>query len=953
MNEEVGCPDVEMLRRLVMGQVGEAEAAPLVRHLASCPDCGERATLLQADDGLIRALRAGSPLLDGPDAPAVDRLITQFRGLGPDERDTVIPASGSAAGPEVYSFLALPRQADEIGRLGRYRVLKVLGRGGMGVVFLADDPQLKRPVALKVLLDAHYTDPRHAARLQGEAEAVARLHHPNIVQIYEVSNVSGRPYLALEYVEGGTLAQQIEGNPQPIHAVAELIATLARAVHHAHEQGIVHRDLKPANILLQEEHSRRGAEVQRPEEEQRRKQEAGAAAPVPSSFSSDLRASAPLREVFLFPKIADFGLAKRLDEEGLTQTGELLGTPRYMAPEQADGKVSAIGPPTDVYALGVILYELLTGRPPFRGESVLDTLEQVRSLDPVPPRRLRPPVARDLETICLKCLEKEPKRRYPTALELADDLERFLQDRPIRARPIGVLVRVHKWARRRPALAALLAVSVLALAALIGGGVVYERQLRAALAQAEANRDRAEAQQERADTNYREAREAIRRILGRARTRGRAGIPRLGELQREQQEEALAFFLAVARQPDNGSPEVRFDVALACEAAGQIQHRLSRLGPACSSYRRALDLATALARDFPTEPRYRALQAENLENLAACHLDRETIDEGERLHREALVLREQLIREQPASADYKDALSRSYNNLGTVASLRKRLEDAARCYRRAAALQEELVRDYPAERGYQLRLAQDQVSLLNILQQTPSASVEMEELQGPVRSSLTRLLKEDPQDLEALITFAVLRINWAYVLAERGKSKEALADLALSINALEEVLQQEPSHISARDRLLRSYGVRAHLLEKEKQFTEAVAAWKRVVELAPPKERKYQRLFLAMALVKAGDHAGAVAEAEALAAVLPANAASAHFQYLGEVCSLAATAVRALPGLSTPARDACIERYEVRAVEMLARAKSAAGTTKWRTLILRLLIARYCLTRPAVRAFIT
>jgi serine/threonine protein kinase len=271
-----------------------------------------------------------------------------------------------------------------------YEIGELLGRGGMGLVFRARQTALGRQVALKIIVSGAHAGAEERARFRREAHAVARLDHPGIVQIYEVGEQAGCPYLALEFAGGGNLAQQLDGTPMPPRRAAQLLLDLARAVQHAHEQGIVHRDLKPANVLLTE---------------------TGVA------------------------KVADFGLAKLLDvEQGLTHTGAVLGSPSYMAPEQAAGKVRAIGPATDVYALGAILYELLTGRPPFLGASFLETLDQVRTHDPAPPQTLQPKVSDDLAAICLKCLEKDPARRYPSAAALAHDLDRFLRGEAISAR---------------------------------------------------------------------------------------------------------------------------------------------------------------------------------------------------------------------------------------------------------------------------------------------------------------------------------------------------------------------------------------------------------------------------------------------------------------------------------------------------------------------------------------
>jgi serine/threonine protein kinase len=312
-----------------------------------------------------------------------------------------------------------------------YEILGVLGRGGMGVVYKARHLSLNRLVALKMVLAGAHAAPGDLARFRTEAEAVASLQHPNIVQIYEIGEREGCPYLALEFVNGGSLAQALASQPLPPRDAAQLTETLARAVHAAHQRNIVHRDLKPANILL--------AFSREP----------------PASAVPALAGGSWLNECV--PKITDFGLAKRLDSVGgQTKTGAVMGTPCYMAPEQASGKTKQIGPATDTYALGAIFYELLTGQPPFLGETELDTLIKVGTEDPVFPRRLQRKVPRDLEIICLQCLQKEPDKRFPSAQALADELRRFLNDEPILTRPMGRLERARRWLKRRREVAMML-----------------------------------------------------------------------------------------------------------------------------------------------------------------------------------------------------------------------------------------------------------------------------------------------------------------------------------------------------------------------------------------------------------------------------------------------------------------------------------------------------------------
>jgi eukaryotic-like serine/threonine-protein kinase len=368
----------------------------------------------------------------------VTRVVTALAREGPGGLPT-LPAPSEYRKEDGSRFLS------ESGPPG-FDILGKLGEGGMGVVYQARQTALNRVVALKMIRGQSRPDSQQLARFHREAESVARLQHPNIVQVFETGEHEGQPYFAMEFVPGGSLQQKIAGTPQPVREAARLVLTLALAMQHAHDQDVIHRDLKPANILLLS-----GGVVSGKEEH----------GTQPTTHHSPLTAHQP--------KITDFGLAKQLDDaSGQTHTGAIMGTPSYMAPEQAEGKIKHIGPWTDVWALGAILYEMLTGRPPFKGEGMWDTLEQVRKEDPVPVRRLQPRCPRDLETICLKCLRKAPLARYPSARELAVDLERFLDNRAIKARPAGVGKRLAKWARRRPALAALAVVLILSAAGVAG-----------------------------------------------------------------------------------------------------------------------------------------------------------------------------------------------------------------------------------------------------------------------------------------------------------------------------------------------------------------------------------------------------------------------------------------------------------------------------------------------------
>ena len=365
-----------------------------------------------------------------------------------------------------------------------YEIISELGRGGMGVVYKARQIALNRLVALKMILAGRFADETQLKRFQAEAEALAKLQHPNIIGVYDVGSHQGNAFIALELVEGGNLAEKLRSTPQPPNAAARLIELLARAMHSAHDVGIVHRDLKPINILLQPfvlGDVRSGSLSSAGKSQQRS-----------HSRSATSRQSIMTHSTVDYgtPKITDFGLAKQ-DEgaasSGLTNAGSIMGTPSYMSPEQAIGDVGLIGPATDTYSLGAMLYEMLTGRPPFRADTPVNTIMQVIRGEVVPPSKLVAKLPRDLETITLKCLEKSPYKRYPSVLALAEDLDNYLEDRPITARPVGQIERMVKWVHRRPLLASMIGLIIMGVLSFIILGTwaylaVQERAKEAELA---------------------------------------------------------------------------------------------------------------------------------------------------------------------------------------------------------------------------------------------------------------------------------------------------------------------------------------------------------------------------------------------------------------------------------------------------------------------------------------
>jgi len=408
----------------------------MIRVFRICRKCGAK-IFSDAPRGLCTACMLETALGISPDAPVAGVDSSAEASAKADDPGPTYEASRDQENAPVADKKEAARAATMLGELDDYELLEEIGRGGQGVVFRARQKSLNRTVALKVISLGQWASKAHLKRFRREAEAAAGLDHPSIVPIYEVGERDGSCYFSMKFVEGGQLDEVVRRTPMPIRQAVELIAKIARTVHYAHEHGILHRDIKPGNILL------------------------------------DAKGE---------PHLTDFGLARLVESESsVTHTLDVLGTPSYMAPEQAVGNNAAVSNATDVYGLGAVLYQLLTGHPPFAGGTTYETIKLLEDTEPRPPRLLNPKVDRDISTICLKCLEKDPKRRYASALALGEDLEHWLKREPILARHTGVFARGKKWVQRNPT-SALLAASLIALAAAAGWIVWKSEFIRQPLA---------------------------------------------------------------------------------------------------------------------------------------------------------------------------------------------------------------------------------------------------------------------------------------------------------------------------------------------------------------------------------------------------------------------------------------------------------------------------------------
>ncbi len=787
-------PDLEKLRQFTLGILSESESRRLEEFLESVEGPVAWESVDQDKDPLVATLRSGTTVELNQE---VDDLLLRLLKLHQSPIESTVSS--------LFGLLDPPIGSEGIGRVGQYIVHEIIGQGGAGVVFRAFDTALHRTVALKFLLDSRYANPTQRARLEREALILAKLAHPGIVAIHEVGHHRDRVFLSLEYLKGGTLASLMKGDPQPIRECAEIAKQLAEAVGFAHQLGIVHRDLKPGNILL---------------------------------ASDDLHSA----------KIADFGLARRIDETGLTETGVVLGTPGYLAPEQTRQKSDAVGPTVDVYSLGAVLYELLTGRPPFRGETILDTLEQARTSEPVLPRNLRKKIPQDLETIVLKCLQRDPLSRYATADDLAADLGRYLSGKPIFAKKAGSIKRLAKWGARNPVAVALIGVSVFSVVIL---AVMQMRTFRA-LELAKSNATVARASSLRADDNYRKARTAIQKIVQHANDPGSGDIPRVRDLRRQQQNDALSFYLDIAKQEEN-TIQVRRDVALATYEAATIHAGFDENDQAYSLFEKSLKLAQELLSENPLDVEIRRLQIDSMTGLTVV-----SRENALQILTESCRLAERLVSDFPDEPISYGAEATAWNNRGHNNFTEGNLEEAERCFRKAVESREQQLQRDPSNRDVRVALASNCSNLQRIL-----SSAGKNEGTAPLAERaaelLEKLYEDDPTDAFTICRLANQRVNYAYEQYDAGKGEKAVKELGQSIEALEKIHASDSTNSDVITSLFNAHGARAELCGGLERYETAVESWRRVVALVPQDQLFWRKTGLLDTLIKAGSIEEAIA----------------------------------------------------------------------------------------------
>jgi serine/threonine-protein kinase len=809
--------------------------------------------------------------------------------------------------PEAASVASLgERTVPQLGggsappRLTGYEVLEELGRGGMGVVYKARHLALDRVVALKVMQGGGWASLSQLARFRAEAGAVARLQHPHIVQVFEVGEWhpgegdAPSPFFALEYVEGGSLAHALAHRPQPATASARLAEMLARAVHHAHERGIVHRDLKPANVLLKS----RGAVEE------------------------------------WVPKVADFGLAKRLGgDAGQAQTEEIMGTPAYMAPEQAEDGLGPVGPAADVYALGAILYEMLTGRPPFQADKTFDLLMQVRTADPVPPSRLVPKVPRDLETVCLKCLRKEPAKRYASALDLADDLGRFLRGEPIQARPASVWERGWKWARRRPAAAALAAVTTAAVLTVLVVVLVANARLQRQRDIADERRREADAQRRRAVTHLKEAREAVDELLTRVGFERLDGVPYMETVRRDLLKDALRYYEGFARE-ESDDPEIRWETGRAWRRLGKIHAYLGERDAAEQSYREAVKASEQLTAEYPDSPEYRSELAASLNNFATLLEQPDQAAERLEVLRRAIDLQEKLAGEFPNDVDYRHDLAESYDQLGRALTNPGQATEAERAIRQAVEVMEKVVADAPDDLKHRLSLALCNRNLGVFL----ANRRRLEEAEPLFRHDLEfwdKLADEQPAVPRYRGRAGDAAFHLGNLLGETGRAGEGEKLLGRCVGRRQSLVEEYPrvptfqvDLAGAQEHLARALLKRGDFAGARPLLEQAVAHLNAGAALdarsAPCNVRSSFSWLLADTLLRLGEYREAARLADELPGICP--------EQWRECYQAARLLTRCVPAANqdTPAgpvrRRELVEQYSKRAVELLRLAHERGYT---------------------------
>ncbi len=731
--------------------------------------------------------------------PVTDEASPRTGGIGNCTTDPIETANGNPATRD------LPR-GTTVRYFGDYEIQQELGRGGMGVVYKARQVSLNRPVALKTIRAGVLADDAEMRRFQNEAEAVALLDHSGIVPVYEVGEHDGQKYFSMKLVEGGNLAEQLDSLRADHRAAATLLAQTAEAVHHAHMRGILHRDLKPANILIDAQGH---------------------------------------------PHITDFGLAKRVEGDvELTVSGAIMGTPAYMSPEQAAGRRRAITTATDVYGLGAILYALLTGKAPFGGDSLIDTLEKVRTKPPEPPTNLNAKTPRDLETICLKCLEKEPRRRYSSAHEVAVDLDNWLQSRPITARRVGPVERAWLWCKRKPIVAAS-AVSVV-LAVVIGTAAVIAVQTRANRLLAKKNIDLNQANEQVVRVNAELKSSNIlldqQRVLAMDREtqaidavkKFRDAVanepelknnPALEFLRKRLLKEPLTFFNALRDrlQADHDTrPEALARLSTVGHDLGVLTSEIGNKQDALIAFQESLAIRQKLADANPANTDYQLDTAQSYEHIAGLQSASGKTVQAIEASRSSLLIRGKLAAMHPDVAEFQAKLARSHNNMGAVLREGGKSVDAISWLKSALALQQKLVETNPEVTAFQYELARSNHNIGSLLNDTGKPAEALLYCQRALAIQ-QKLVDTHSGATTFQNDLAGSYQNSGTILTALGKPSEALAAYESALLIQQKLSAKNPTVTEFQNAMAITYNNMGVLLMGARKPAAAIAAYERAL----------------------------------------------------------------------------------------------------------------------------